>query len=64
MAYRHRVERLHQRLDEQGYHNVRPALDYVLLAGRKAPVPAKDLSELLGITKQAAFQLVQGIGAA
>ena len=61
MAYRHLIDRLHERLVEHGYHDVRPAFGYVLLAARDAPVPGRDLAELLGVTKQAASQLVDAM---
>src|SRR6187401_2772140 len=61
MAYRHLIEGLHARLAEYGYHDVRPAFGYVLLAARDAPVPARELPEFLGVTKQAASQLLDAM---
>ena len=61
MAYRVLVDRLHERLAERGYRDVRPSFGYVLLAARDAPVPARALAELLGVTKQAASQLVDAM---
>ena len=61
MAYRQLIDGLHARLAEHGYHDVRPTFGYVLLAARDAPVPGRDLAELLGVTKQAASQLVDAM---
>jgi DNA-binding MarR family transcriptional regulator len=61
MAYRHLIDRLHERLAEHGYHDVRPTFGYVLLAARDAPVPGRDLADLLGVTKQAASQLLDAM---
>src|SRR5207302_752176 len=61
MAYRHLIEGLHARLAEHGYHDVRPSFGYVLLAARETPIPGRELAELLGVTKQAASQLVDAM---
>jgi DNA-binding MarR family transcriptional regulator len=61
MAYRHLIDGLHERLAALGYRDVRPAFGYVLLAARDAPVPARELAVLLGVTKQAASQLVDAM---
>jgi len=61
MAYRHLIDGLHARLAEHGYHDVRPSFGYVLLAARDAPVPARALADLLGVTKQAASQLIDAM---
>lgn len=61
MAYRHLIDSLHARLAERGYRDVRSAYGYVLLAARAGAVPARELAELLGVTKQAASQLVDAM---
>jgi DNA-binding MarR family transcriptional regulator len=61
MAYRHLIDRLHERLAEHGYHDVRPSYGYVLLAARDAPIGGRELAELLGVTKQAGSQLVDAM---
>ena len=61
MAYRMLMDDLHQRLRDQGWHDVRPAFGFVLLAARDEPTTAKDLAALMGTTKQAAAKLVEAM---
>jgi DNA-binding MarR family transcriptional regulator len=58
MAYRMLMDELHQRLRDEGWHDVRPAFGFVLLAARAEPTTAKDLATLMGTTKQAAAKLL------
>jgi DNA-binding MarR family transcriptional regulator len=58
MAYRLLIDGLHERLRGRGWHDVRPAFGFVLLAARDAPTTATDLGALMGTTKQAASKLV------
>lgn len=61
IAYRHLIERLHERLARAGYRDVRPSFGYVLLAVRDEPAPTSAVAELLGVTKQAASQVALGL---
>jgi DNA-binding MarR family transcriptional regulator len=62
MAYRQLIDELHRRLAESGYDDVRPAsFGYVLLAVRDGPTTGADVAQLLGVTKQAASKLIDGI---
>jgi DNA-binding MarR family transcriptional regulator len=63
MAYRQLIDGLHARLAAHGHHDVRPSYGYVLLAARDAPVAARELADLLGVTKQAASQLIDAMEA-
>ena len=58
MAYRDLVENLHLRLAERGWHDVRPAFGFVLLAVRDRRLTSTDIAGLMGTTKQAASKLV------
>jgi DNA-binding MarR family transcriptional regulator len=64
MAFRGLIDDLHRRLGERGVAELRPAWGFVLLAARERPVSVGDVGELLGVTKQAASKLVQGMEAA
>jgi DNA-binding MarR family transcriptional regulator len=57
MAYRSLIDDLHLRLHDRGWHDVRPAFGFLLLAARAGPVTVGELAELLGVTKQAASKL-------
>jgi DNA-binding MarR family transcriptional regulator len=61
MAYRQLIDRLHERLAEEGYTDVRPAFGYVLLAVRERPTTGADIALLLGVTKQAASKLIDAM---
>ena len=61
MSYRQLIDRLHERLADEGYTDVRPTFGYVLLAVRDGPTTGADISLLLGVTKQAASKLVDAM---
>ena len=63
MAYRHQMDELHERLRASGWHDVRPAYGFVLLAARDHPTTAKELAALMGTSKQAASKLVDSMQA-
>ena len=58
MAFRLLIDGLHDRLKAQGWDDVRPAFGFVLLACRDQPTSSKEVSVLMGITKQAASKLI------
>jgi DNA-binding MarR family transcriptional regulator len=64
IAYRHLVVGLHERLVARGWRGVRPPYGYVLLACRDAPTTSGEIATLLGVSKQAASKLVDGMVAA
>jgi len=64
MAYRMLMDDLHERLRERGWHDVRPAFGFVLLAARAEPTTATAIAELMGTTKQAASKLIDSMEAA
>ncbi len=57
MAFRYLVDSLHERLQERGWDDVRPAFGFALLATRHAPMTVTELAALMGTTKQAASKL-------
>jgi len=61
MSYRQLIDRLHERLADEGYTDVRPTFGYVLLAVRDGPTTGADIALLLGVTKQAASKLVDAM---
>jgi DNA-binding MarR family transcriptional regulator len=61
IAYRHLVVGLHERLVARGWRDVRPPYGYVLLACRDRPTTSGELAALLGVSKQAASKLVDGM---
>jgi DNA-binding MarR family transcriptional regulator len=63
MAYRDLVEDLHEQLAARGWHDVRPAYGFVLLAARDGPTTAGALAQLMGVTKQAASKVVEAMAA-
>jgi DNA-binding MarR family transcriptional regulator len=58
LAYRELIEKLHARLEQEGYADVRPAFGYVLLAAREQPITGAEVALLLGESKQAASKQV------
>ena len=64
MAYRDLIDDLHDRLRAAGWHDVRPAYGFVLLAARDRPTSATALAGLMGVSKQAASKLVDAMAAA
>ncbi|HEY3143484.1 MAG TPA: MarR family transcriptional regulator [Acidimicrobiales bacterium] len=61
MAFRHLIDELHERLDERGWPDHRPAFGFVLLAAREQPLTGRAIGDLLGMTKQAASKLVESM---
>ena len=61
IAYRHLVVSLHDRLAARGWRDLRPSYGYVLLACRDRPTTSTELADLLGMTKQAASKLIEGL---
>lgn len=64
IAYRVLVDGLHQRLVERGWTDVRVNYGFVLLAARDggdSGVRGADIAALLGVSKQAASKLVDGM---
>ena len=59
IAYRQLIGGLHDRLQAQGWTDVRPAFGFVLLAARDQPTSVTELAALMGMTKQAASKLVE-----
>jgi DNA-binding MarR family transcriptional regulator len=59
IAYRQLVDNLHDRLRTAGWHDVRPAFGFVLVAARDRPTSVVELALLMGVTKQAASKLVE-----
>lgn len=52
------VDDLHERLAARGWADVRPAYGYVLLAARGGSPSVTEVAQALGVTKQAASQVV------
>ncbi|HMI90544.1 MAG TPA: MarR family transcriptional regulator [Polyangiales bacterium] len=61
MAFRTLIDELHAHLARRGWQDVRPAYGYVLLAGRDGSITVTEVAALLGMTKQAASKLVEGM---
>jgi DNA-binding MarR family transcriptional regulator len=57
------VTRLHERLAEEGFRELRPAFAFVLLASRERALTGNDVAQLMGMTKQAASKLVDAMEA-
>ena len=64
MAFRDLIDDLHARLSDRGWHDLRPAFGFALVAARDGPTDATALAGLLGVTKQAASKLVDSLVAA
>ncbi|MBD0415731.1 MarR family winged helix-turn-helix transcriptional regulator [Oryzicola mucosus] len=64
MSYRLLIDGMHQRLREEGWHDVRPAYGFVLLATRDRSTTSVELASLLGVTKQAASKILDPMDAA
>lgn len=62
LAYRDLIEKLHARLRERGWSQVRPAFGFVLLAARDGPITITEIAALMGTTKQAASKLAAAMG--
>ena len=61
IAYRLLIDGLHDRLQAQGWTDVRPPYGFVLLAARDQPASVTGLASLMGMTKQAASKLVEAM---
>ena len=61
MGFRLLVDGLHDELHGAGWHDVRPAFGFVLLACRDQPTSAKEIAALMGTTKQAASKLIESM---
>jgi DNA-binding MarR family transcriptional regulator len=61
IGYRQLIDSLHDRLQAQGWADVRPAYGFVLLAARDQPTSVTELAGLMGMTKQAASKLVDAM---
>ena len=61
IGYRQLIDSLHDRLQAQGWTDVRPAFGFVLLAARDHPTSVTELAGLMGMTKQAASKLVDAM---
>lgn len=61
IGYRVLVDGLHRRLAEQGWTDVRVTYGFVLLAARSGELRGADVAALLGVSKQAASKLVDGM---
>ena len=64
MGFRLAITGLHDRLAERGWDDVRPPYGFVLLALRSGPLTVTDVAGLMGMTKQAASQLVDAMAQA
>ena len=64
MAFSAVVEELHERLERRGWGPTRPLWGFVLLALRDEPRSISEVAVLLGISKQAAGKVVDGLTAA
>lgn len=57
LAYTWMIDRLHERLREDGWIGIRPAFGFHLLAMRESPLTATELAARLGVSKQAVSKL-------
>lgn len=64
MAFRSLIDELHRRLCQRGYTDVKTSYGFVLLAARSRPKTVNEVGELMGVTKQAASKLCEGMEAA
>lgn len=58
MSFTHCIDALHTKLEERGWHDVRPSYGYVLLAARESGTTAQALTQLMGVSKQAISKLI------
>jgi DNA-binding MarR family transcriptional regulator len=61
MAFNQLIDGLHDRLVERGWSGVRRSYGFVLLAVRRTPITATELTQLLAISKQATSQLLDAM---
>jgi DNA-binding MarR family transcriptional regulator len=55
------VEELHEHLERRGWGPIRPLWGFVLLALREEPRSISEIGGLLGVTKQSAGKVVDGL---
>lgn len=63
LAFGTLIEDLHARLADRGWSGLRPAYGYVLVNARARPTKVTDVARVLGVTKQAASQVVDAMAA-
>jgi len=61
IGYRVLVDGMHRRLVERGWSDVRVNYGFVLLAARDGSLRGADAAALLGVSKQAASKLIEGM---
>jgi DNA-binding MarR family transcriptional regulator len=61
MGYELLIDGLHERLQDDGYTDVKPSFGFVLLAIRAESTTTTDLALSLGITKQAVSKLLDAM---
>lgn len=61
MAFRQLIDDLHERLAEEGWADMKRPYGFVLVAARDRPTSGKDIAALMGMTKQAASKLIDGM---
>ena len=61
IGYRVLVDGMHRRLVERGWSDVRVNYGFVLLAARDGNLRGADAAALLGVSKQAASKLIEGM---
>jgi len=61
IAFRSLLDRVHERLSEQGYHDVGAGFGYVLLAAREGMLTGNEVATLMGMSKQAASKLIDAM---
>lgn len=64
IGYRSLIDGLHERLATRGFDDVRVNHGFVLLAARDGGIRNAEIAALLGVTKQAASKLVDGMQSA
>ena len=64
IGYRQLVDGLHERLEADGWTDVRPAFGFVLLATRDQSTTTTQLAGVLGVSKQATSKLLDQMEAA
>ncbi len=58
VSYRLLIDGLHRRLRDEGWHDVRPAYGFILLATQDGSTSSTELALKLGVTKQAVSKLL------
>ena len=60
-AFTSLIDDLHARLAARGVEDMRPAYGYVLVNARTSPLRVTDVARVLGVTKQAASQVIDAM---